>query len=169
VFGLLQDRQGNERRPPGSHRMGESAIGMKRGSLGEGIGPRLGPFLLGRLGNHPRDSVVVFLVAGCADQECTALGPCVLPALEASVFRLAGLLSLGSFFGRGRLPMEAKLRAFSFAFGLGCCSRKRSKSSRVLVRGLVRPDSQLFRVERVRSKRCARKNATVLACERPLV
>jgi hypothetical protein len=39
----------------------------------------------------------------------------------------------------------------------------------VLALGLVRPDSQLLKRERVRSKRCARQNATVWACERPWV
>src|SRR5260370_22083874 len=49
----------------------------------------------------------------------------------------------------------------------GYCFKKRSRSSLVLALGQVRPDSQLLKRERVRSKRFARKKFTVSACERP--
>ena len=39
----------------------------------------------------------------------------------------------------------------------------------MLALGLVRPDSQLLKRERVRSKRCPRKNFTVSTCESPWI
>jgi hypothetical protein len=77
---------------------------------------------LARLSQHQGNLAFAVLVAHAAHEQGVGLGPCVLAALRAGEFRLAGLLRLGLLACRCGFPVKLKAGRLKFGEGLAQAS-----------------------------------------------